>query len=79
MTSTYTRKAGRTYRYYVCTGANKSGYDSCPVKTVAAGDIEKAVIDQIRTVFRSPEMVAQTYLAAQTLASEDESDVTLSQ
>jgi len=75
MTSTYTRKAGRTYRYYVCTKASKSGYDCCPVKTVAAGDIEQAVIGQVRVLFRSPEMIAQTYLAAKHLASEEEPDL----
>ncbi len=64
MTSTYTRKGGRTYRYYLCVKAGKNGYSSCPVKLVPAGDIEKAVVDQIRSIIKSPEMVAQTYLAS---------------
>ena len=71
MISTYTRKAERTYRYYVCSGANKSGYNSCPVKTVAAGDIEKAVIGQIHAIFQSPELVTSK------LASEHLPDVAL--
>jgi len=79
MTSTYTRKGGRIYRYYVCTGATKSGYDSCPVKTVAAGDIEQAVLSQVRAICKSPEMIAQTWIAAQRLSSEQEDDITLSQ
>ena len=79
MTSTYTRKGERTYRYYVCTGATKSGYDSCPVKTVAAGDIEQAVLTQVRAICKSPEMIAQTWIAAKRLSSEQENDVTLSQ
>ena len=79
MTNTYTRKAGRTYRYYVCTKASKSGYDSCPVKTVAAGDIEQAVISQIRAICKSPEIVSQTWIAAQRLNADDSNDVTLSQ
>ncbi|MEN6355563.1 MAG: recombinase family protein [Armatimonadota bacterium] len=79
MISTYTRKAGRTYRYYVCTKASKSGYDCCPVKTVAAGDMEQAVIGQIRALFHSPEMIAQTYLAAKQLASEEGPDITPTQ
>lgn len=74
MTSTYTRKRGRTYRYYVCTKASKSGYDSCPVKTVAAGDIEQAVIGQIRAIFRTPEMMAQTYITAKQLTAMEEPD-----
>jgi DNA invertase Pin-like site-specific DNA recombinase len=79
MTSTYTRKGGRTYRYYVCTKASKSGYDSCPVKTVAAGDMEQAVLSQVRAVFRSPEMIVQTYLEAKKLEAEEECDTTLTQ
>ncbi|MHB9038568.1 MAG: recombinase zinc beta ribbon domain-containing protein, partial [Armatimonadota bacterium] len=79
MTSTYTRKGGRTYRYYVCTKASKSGYDSCPVKTVAAGDMERAVIGQLRAIFRSPEMIAQTYLAVKRLEADEASDTTITQ
>jgi len=79
MTSTYTRKGGRTYRYYVCTKASKNGYDSCPVRTVAAGDIEQAVIGQVRVLFRSPEMIAQTYLATKRLSEEEESDPAITQ
>ena len=48
-------------------GASKSGYDSCPVKTVAAGEIEEAVMGQLRAIFRSPEMIAQVFLAAREL------------
>jgi len=79
MTSTYTRKGGRTYRYYVCTGATKSGYDSCPVKTVAAGDIEQAVLTQVRAICKSPEMIAQTCCAISRLKEEQEHDVAVSQ
>lgn len=79
MTSTYTRKGGRTYRYYVCTGATKSGYDSCPVKTVAAGDIEQAVLTQVRAICKSPEMIAQTCRALSRLSEEQEHDVAVSQ
>jgi len=79
MTSTYTRKGGRTYRYYVCTGATKSGYDSCPVKTVAAGDIEQAVLSQVRAICKSPEMIAQTCRVISRLNEEQEHDVAVSQ
>lgn len=79
MTSTYTRKGGRTYRYYVCTGATKSGYDSSPVKTVAAGDIEQAVLSQVRAICKSPEMIAQTCRVISRLNEEQEHDVAVSQ
>jgi len=63
MGPTFTKKDGKTYRYYVCIQATKKGWDTCPVKNVAAGEIEDAVIDQLRAVFRSPELIAATYRA----------------
>ena len=39
---------------------------SCPVGRVPAGEIEAAVIDQLRAVFRQPEIVAGTWKAART-------------
>ncbi len=53
----------KSYRYYTCGHASKSGHDSCPVKSVPAGDIEGAVMAQLKAVFKSPEMIAQTYRA----------------
>jgi uncharacterized protein YigA (DUF484 family) len=40
------------------------------VKSVPAGDIETAVIEQLRMIFRSPEVVAQTYCGTQKLEVE---------
>ncbi len=61
---THTRKGGRLYRYYVSQTVLKHGAGSCPVSRVPAGEIEAAVIDQLRTVFRQPEIVAGTWKAA---------------
>jgi len=61
---TFTRKDGKLYRYYLCVHASKNGYASCPVKSVAAGEMEEAVMGQLRAVFRSPELIAKTYRAA---------------
>ncbi|RHZ90453.1 recombinase family protein, partial [Cereibacter sphaeroides] len=61
---THTRKGGRLYRYYVSQTVLKHGAGSCPVGRVPAGEIEVAVIDQLRTVFRQPEIVAGTWKAA---------------
>ena len=61
---TFSRKNGRMYRYYLCVKASKNGYDSCPVKCVSAGEIEAAVLGQLKAVFASPEMVAETFRAA---------------
>jgi len=61
---THTRKGGRLYRYYVSQTVLKHGAGSCPVSRVPAGDIEAVVIDQIRAVFRQPEIVVGTCKAA---------------
>ncbi|MDP3264211.1 MAG: recombinase family protein [Tabrizicola sp.] len=61
---THTRKDGRLYRYYVSQTVLKHGAGSCPVGRVPAGEIEAAVIDQMRIVFRQPEIVAGTWKAA---------------
>jgi len=61
---THTRKGGRLYRYYVSQTILKHGAGSCPIGRVPAGEIEAAVIDQMRIVFRQPEIVAGTWKAA---------------
>jgi site-specific DNA recombinase len=61
---THTRKGGRLYRYYVSQSVLKHGAGSCPIGRVPAGEIETAVIDQLRAVFRQPEIVAGTWKAA---------------
>ena len=50
--------------YFVSQTVLKHGAGSCPVGRVPAGDIEAAVIDQLRAVFRQPEIVAGTFRAA---------------
>ena len=61
---THTRKVGRLYRYYVSQTILKHGAGSCPIGRVPAGEIEAAVIDQLRAVFRQPEIVSGTWKAA---------------
>ena len=67
---THTRKGGKLYRYYVSQTVLKHGAGSCPVGRVPAGEIETAVIDQLRAVFRQPEIVAGTWKAARSHDSE---------
>jgi DNA invertase Pin-like site-specific DNA recombinase len=57
MTSDYSMKNGRRYFYYQCVRSRKEPDDPCPVRSVPAGTIEKAVIDQLRAVFRQPELI----------------------
>lgn len=42
----------------------KHGAGSCPIGRVPAGEIEAAVINQLRAVFRQPEIVVGTWKAA---------------
>ena len=50
--------------YYVGQTMLKHGRGACPIGQVPAGEIEAAVIDQLRAVFRQPEIVAGTWKAA---------------
>ena len=61
---THTRKRGKLYRYYVSQSILKHGAGSCPIGRVTAGEIETAVIDQVRAVFRQPEIIAGAWDAA---------------
>jgi len=75
MGRSHTKRRGKQYAYYVCNGAEKNGYNTCPVKSVAAGHIEAAVIDHLRGVFRSPDLVAQTYRAVLDQAGQQQETV----
>ena len=68
---TFTKKQNRTYRYYLCGHANKNGYDSCPIKSVPAGDIENAVMLQVRRVFQAPEVLIEALATIQKQERED--------
>ena len=56
--------------YYVSKTVLKHGAGSCPVGRVPAGDIEAAVIEQLRAVFRQPEIVAGAWKAARAHADD---------
>jgi hypothetical protein len=64
MTPTHTRKQGRLYRYYVTVSVLKLGPDTCPIRRVPAAEVEGAVIEQLRVLLRSPEMIVKTWTAA---------------
>ena len=48
MIHTYTSKGRRRYRYYVCTSAQKQGWDGCPSKSIPALEIEQFVVKEIQ-------------------------------
>src|SRR6478672_2015323 len=64
MSPTHTRKNGRLYRYYLSQTVLKRGAGDCPVSRVPAAEIEKIVIDQVRTLLLSPELIVQTWRSA---------------
>ena len=71
MVHTHTLKNGtRRYRYYVCTNAQKRGWHSCPSKSVPAEEMEKFVIDQIRSIGQDSALVAETLEAARSESQE---------
>jgi site-specific DNA recombinase len=61
MTPTHTRRPnGKLYRYYICLGASRRGHDTCPVRSIAAAEVEGLVLGQVRRLLASPELVART-------------------
>ena len=72
MSPTHTRRRGRQYRYYVGQRVLKEGADDCPVARLPAAQIEGVVVAQLRALFRSPEVIVGTWMAARG----EDSDVT---
>jgi site-specific DNA recombinase len=64
MSPTHTRKNGRLYRYYLSQTVLKKGSGDSPVPRVPAAEIEKIVIDQVRLLLLSPEIIVQTWRSA---------------
>jgi len=64
MTPTYTKKAGRLYRYYICSKAQKRGHDTCPAKMVPATEVEEFVVDRIRAIGKDPNLCRETFRQA---------------
>jgi len=61
MSPTHTRKSGRLYRYYISQTAMKQGRSDCPVKLVPAAELERIIIDQVRRLLQTPEVIVQTW------------------
>ncbi|MFO1158473.1 MAG: recombinase family protein [Reyranellaceae bacterium] len=65
MSPTHTRRSGgRLYRYYVSQTVLQGGVENCPIRRVPAAAIEAAVVDQLRALLRSPDVVVATWRAA---------------
>jgi site-specific DNA recombinase len=76
MTPTHTRKGGKLYRYYVSTDVLKRDANACPVRRIPAAEIESAVVEQVRGILRSPEIIVRTWrVARQSMDGLTEADV----
>jgi DNA invertase Pin-like site-specific DNA recombinase len=76
MTPAHTRKGGKLYRYYVSTDVLKRDAAACTVRRVPAAEIESAVVDQLRGLLRTPEIIVRTWRAArQSMGDISEVDV----
>jgi site-specific DNA recombinase len=65
MTPAHSTKQGKKrYRYYTCTSAQKRGWQSCPSKSIPAGEIERFVVEQIKCIGRDPALRSETFAAA---------------
>jgi site-specific DNA recombinase len=64
MSPSHTCKGGRLYRYYVSQSVIKRGADACPISRVPAAEIEAAVVNQLRVMLRSPEIIVGTWRSA---------------
>jgi len=61
MTPTHTRRRGRLYRYYVSARVLKGELSSSPIARVPAAPVEAAVLDQVRAVLQSPEVIVDVW------------------
>lgn len=63
-TWTISGKGKRRYRYYVCSHAQKHGWDTCPTKSLPARDVEQFVVDRIRAIAQDDTLLMETLRAA---------------
>ena len=63
MTPTHACKRGRLYRYYIAAGLLKGDVRGDVVRRVPAAEIESAVVDQVRSLVRTPETIVGTWRA----------------
>jgi site-specific DNA recombinase len=54
----YTQRGAKFYRYYINTDAIKLGKTGCEIQRLPAGEIETVVVEKLRHVLRSPEVLA---------------------
>jgi hypothetical protein len=64
MAPSHTRRRGRLYRFYRTATSLKLCHGDCPIRAVPAGEVEAAVINQVRVLLRAPEVIIRTWRTA---------------
>ncbi len=54
-------RGGRLYRYYLSTRDAREGYGASDVRMLPAGEVEEAVMAQLRGILRAPDMVTRVW------------------
>ncbi len=54
-----TRNGNKRYRYYVCYNAQSRGWHNCPSPSIPAPEIERFVVDQIRSIGKDSRLLAE--------------------
>ena len=60
MIHAFTTRRNRRCRYYVCSRAQKRGWDKCATKSVPAAEIETFVVERIREIGKDPSLLRDT-------------------
>jgi site-specific DNA recombinase len=72
MSTAYTNKKGKKYRYYICSNKHRGRNEECKVGRIAANEIEDLVKTQILKILKKPEIVVQTISQAKNEISQVE-------
>ena len=63
MVYNYSYKKNCKYQYYMCHKVTKSGFDSCPTKTIAAQNCENTIMDCLQKVCDDPRLKTEAWSA----------------
>ena len=67
----FTRKGTTTWRFYQCVRMQKEEAAACPVGRIPAAGIEELVLDELKSVWRAPEMIAAVLQGGKELLEEE--------
>ncbi len=56
---------GRKYRYYTCHRAQQHGVDQCPTRGVPAAELERFVVERLRSLAQDPHLLRDVVARAQ--------------